>query len=100
MSVRYDEKRGEIKKRHSRCSLLFFAEVVTGVHAEAASATAEAVALGAVLARVAHLAEELSLVLGAVGGVQQLVAQTCNKSCKSNKRNLDVECIFIISDET
>lgn len=62
------------RKRHSRCSFLL--EVVTGVHAEAASATAEAVALGAVLARVAHLAEELSLVLRAVGGVQQLVAHS------------------------
>jgi hypothetical protein len=68
------EKRRK-RKRHSRCFLLL-AEVVTGVHAEAASAAAKAVALGAVLARVAHLAEELSLVLSAVGGVQQLVAQS------------------------
>jgi len=51
-------------------------QMVSGVHAEAAGAAAEAVALGSVLACVAVLAEEFSLVLGAVSGVQQLVAHS------------------------
>lgn len=49
----------------------------TGVHGQTASAAAEAVALRAVLAGVAVLAEQLLLVLGAVGRVQRLVAQAC-----------------------
>lgn len=50
--------------------------MVPGVHGQAAGAPAEAVALRPELARVAHLAEQLTLVLRAVGGVQQLGAQT------------------------
>lgn len=45
-----------------------------GVHAEAAGTTAETVALGAVLAGVAILAEQLTFVLGAVGGVEEFAA--------------------------
>lgn len=54
----------------------------TGVHGQAAGAAAEAVTLRAVLASVAVLAEQLLLVLGAVGGVQRLVAQTCGAGCQ------------------
>lgn len=49
----------------------------SGVHGQAAGTAAEAVTLRAVLAGVAVLAEELLLVLGAVGGVQGLVAHAC-----------------------
>lgn len=44
-------------------------EMFSLVHAEAAGTTTKAVTLGAVLACVAHLAEQLSFVLRAVGGV-------------------------------
>jgi len=55
---------------------LLAAQVLAGVHAQAARAAAEAVALGAVLAGVAVLAVELAFVLSAVGGVQHLVAHS------------------------
>ena len=45
-----------------------------GVHAQAARAAAEAVALGSVLAGVAVLAVQFLFVLGAVGGVKHLLA--------------------------
>lgn len=48
----------------------------SGVHAKAASTTTKSIALGAKLAGVAYLAEKLPLVLGAVGGVEQLVTQS------------------------
>lgn len=58
----------------ARIQGLLASQVFAGVHAQAASAAAEAVALGAVLPGVAVLAVELALVLSAVGGVQHLVA--------------------------
>lgn len=48
-----------------------------GVHAQATGTTAETVAFGSKFAGVAVFAEELTLVLGAVGGVQHLAAETC-----------------------
>ena len=51
-------------------------EMRTGVHAEAAGATAETVALRAEFTRVAVLAVQLGLVLCAVGGVEHLAAHS------------------------
>ena len=51
-------------------------EMLALVHAQTASTTTEAVALGAELTGMAHLAEELSLVLRAVSGIKQFVAKT------------------------
>jgi hypothetical protein len=51
-------------------------EVGTGVHAETAGTTAEAVPLGAVFAGVAVLAEQLGFVFRAVGRVQHLAAHS------------------------
>jgi hypothetical protein len=47
------------------------------VHAEATSTTTEAVSFGAILACVAHLAEQLTFMLRAVGGVKKFVAHSC-----------------------
>jgi hypothetical protein len=46
------------------------------VHAKAASTTTKAIPLGAILACMAHLAEQLTFMLRAVGGVQEFVAHT------------------------
>ena len=54
--------------------MLCVAKLLAGVHGECAGALAEADALGAVLAAVARLAEQLLLVLRAVRRVQQLLA--------------------------
>ena len=64
--------------RHLRRRLLV-AKLGSGVHAERAGPTAEAVTLGAVLAAVALLAEQDLLVLAAVGRVQRLVAHGCKR---------------------
>ena len=58
---------------HSR-DVLRVAELLAGVHGERSRALAEADALGAVLAAVAHLAVERLLVLSDGRGVEQLVA--------------------------
>lgn len=58
-----------------------------GVHAQAASTTTEAVALGAILAGVAVLAKEFSFVLSAVGRVEQFAAETYKEN-SSSKNNL------------
>mgnify|MGYP005987220429 CR=1 FL=1 len=57
----------------------------TGVHAEAAGATAETVALRAEFTRVAVLAVQLGLVLCAVGGVEHLAAHSCKHHQNSQK---------------
>jgi hypothetical protein len=44
------------------------------VHAEAASTTTKAISLWAILACMAHFAEQFTFMLRAVGGVQKLVA--------------------------
>jgi hypothetical protein len=50
------------------------------IHAKATSTTAKAISLGAILACMAHLAEQLTFMLRAVGGVQKFVAQSCVQS--------------------
>lgn len=68
-------------------------QMSAGVHGQTASAAAEAVALGSVLAGVAVLAEQLLLVLGAVGGVQGLVAQACVVLCMQTLIDL---CVWYV----
>jgi len=59
-----------------RWRILLLVEVCAGVHTKASRATAEAIALGSVLAAVAGLAEEHIFVAVSVGRVQHLVAHT------------------------
>lgn len=57
--------------------MLRVAELFPGVHGECARALAESDALGAVLAAVARLAEQVALVLRAGRRVQHFVAHGC-----------------------
>ena len=66
----------EIVPRYSR-DVLLVPKLLSHVHGERARPLPEAHALGAVAATVADLAEQLTLVLSAVGRVQQLVAHGC-----------------------
>lgn len=58
---------------------LLATQVGTGIHTKTTSTTAEAVTLRAEFTSVADFAEEFTFVLGAVGGVQQLSAETYEK---------------------
>lgn len=62
---------------HTVRPYLLVLQMSTGIHGQTTSTAAETVALRTVFAGVAVLAEQLLLVLGAVGGVQRLVAQAC-----------------------
>jgi hypothetical protein len=55
------------------------------VHAEATGTTTKAVSLGAILACMAHLAEQLTFMLRAVGGVQKFVAHSCVQNGMSSE---------------
>ena len=63
-----------------RMHSLVLGHVLALIHGQAASATAESVALGPEFAAVAGFAVQLVLVLGAICRVEQLAAQTCNHS--------------------
>ena len=65
------------------------------VHGEGAGTATESVALGSVLASVAHLAEELVLVLVGVGRVQKLVAQACR-----SKMNDGPPLVVVVSNRS
>lgn len=60
-------------------------QVGTVVHGQASSATAESVSLRSVLAAVAVLAEQDSLVLAAVCGIQSLVAHAWRGSTRRER---------------
>lgn len=53
-----------------------FGEMFSLVHAKATGTAAKAISLGAILACMAHLAEQLTFMLRTVGGVQKLVAHS------------------------
>jgi len=56
------------------------AEMLANVHAQAACAASEPISLRTELSAVALLAEQITAVLGCVGAVQSLLAQTASKA--------------------
>jgi hypothetical protein len=63
----------------------FLGEMFSLVHAEATGTAAKAVSLGAILACMTHLAEQLTFMLRAVGGVQKFVAHSCIQNGKTSE---------------
>ena len=53
-------------------------QVLALIHGQATCSTAETIAFRSKFAGVANFAEELTIVFGAVRGVKQLLAKTCN----------------------
>lgn len=69
-----------VSRRYLWLFCLVEAEMCTCVHTEAPGTTAEAISLGSVLPRVAHLAVNFSLMLGNVCAFQQLVTHSTLKA--------------------
>jgi hypothetical protein len=72
---------------------LLVLKLFSGIHGQASRTTTETVTLGSEFSCVADFAEQLSIVLSAIRGVQHLVAHACNFKHKMSSPH---EVYFVI----